>query len=531
MDAHARMISFLNNTACGDLLYFLTKGKSRTLASTKTGGPTVDQYLVIDTESGEAVVEWLGEDDPENPYNWSFGYKAYVSILLFIMTMSVYMGSSIVSPGIPDLAQQFGVSETVAILAMSLFVWAYGIGPCFLSPITEISWIGRNGPYIIGLGLYTIIQIPNGLVNNLPGYLILRFISGVLGSPVLATGGATVGDIWRMDGGFMNGLAFWGMGGVGGPTIGPLVSGFAVEKLGWRWSIWPLLCANGLVWIVLFFTLPETSGTAILARRARMLRKETGNPNISSKGEINDQKVSMLALLYETICRPVYMTFTEPVLLCVNLYIAYMYGIMYCFFEAFPLALEGRHGFNAGEMGVSYISGYIGCGITMLVYCYYNVKVVIPRIRSGHWRPEYRMEPAFIGGILFPVSMFLFGWTSFSAVHWIVPLIGFAIFVGSAFLLFQGLASYLGENFPRYLASVYASNGLFRAILEGAFPLFSTQMFNRLTLQGSCSLLGGLAVLLFPITVVFYLYGPKLRSMSKTAGMGIAEEPDSKDMV
>lgn len=134
MDAHARMISFLNNTACGDLLYFLTKGKSRTLASTKTGGPTVDQYLVIDTESGEAVVERLGEDDPENPYNWSFGYKAYVSILLFIMTMSVYMGSSIVSPGIPDLAQQFGVSETVAILAMSLFVWAYGIGPCFLSP-------------------------------------------------------------------------------------------------------------------------------------------------------------------------------------------------------------------------------------------------------------------------------------------------------------------------------------------------------------------------------------------------------------
>ena len=231
------MGSLIRNTAFGDVLHLLSGGKVCQTETERHDYPNPDQYFQVDPDTGEIIVDWYGDDDPENPYNWSFGYKAYVSILLFIMTMSVYMGSSIVSPGIPDLAQQFGVSETVAILAMSLFVWAYGIGPCFLSPITEISWIGRNGPYIIGLGLYTIIQIPNGLVNNLPGYLILRFISGFLGGPVLATGGATVGDIWRMDGGFMNGLAFWGMGGVGGPTIGPLVSGFAVEKLGWRWSI------------------------------------------------------------------------------------------------------------------------------------------------------------------------------------------------------------------------------------------------------------------------------------------------------
>ena len=152
-------------------------------------------------------------------------------------------------------------------------------------------------------------------------------------------------------------------------------------------------------------------------------------------------------------------------------------------------------------------------------FCIYNVKIAIPRFRAGNWRPEYRMEPAFLGGILFPVSLFWFGWTSFSAVHWVVPMIAFAFFIISGYLLFQGLIAYIGENYPRYMASVYAGNTLFRASLGGAFPLFATQMFNRLTLQGGCSLLGGLAALLFPMTIVFYMYGPKLREKSKNAGM------------
>lgn len=68
------------------------------------------------------------------------------------------------------------------------------------------------------------------------------------------------------------------------------------------------------------------------------------------------------------------------------------------------------------------------------------------------------------------------------------------------------------------MASAFASNALFRALLGGAFPLFSTQMFNRMSVQGGCSFLGGLAILLLPITFVFYKYGHKLREMSRATG-------------
>lgn len=82
--------------------------------------------------------------------------------------------------------------------------------------------------------------------------------------------------------------------------------------------------------------------------------------------------------------------------------------------------------------------------------------------------------------------------------------------------------------YPVYTASAYASNGLFRALVGGAFPLFSSQMFRKLTIQGGCSLLGGLAVLLLPITLTFYLYGARLRAKSRMAGMGAAQPLDKQ---
>lgn len=54
--------------------------------------------------------------------------------------------------------------------------------------------------------------------------------------------------------------------------------------------------------------------------------------------------------------------------------------------------------------------------------------------------------------------------------------------------------------------------------------MFSTQMFQRLTIQGGCSLLGGLALLLLPITLAFYMYGARLRAASRMAGMGAAQD-------
>jgi len=48
-----------------------------------------------------------------------------------------------------------------------------------------------------------------------------------------------------------------------------------------------------------------------------------------------------------------------------------------------------------------------------------------------------------------------------------------------------------------------------------AFPLFAEDMFNKLTIGGGYSLLGGIAILVgWPFPIWIYFYGEKIRARS-----------------
>ena len=87
------------------------------------------------------------------------------------------------------------MSVEAASLGLSLYVLAYGTGPLLWSPLSEIPVIGRNPPYIITMGIFVLLLIPAALVHDFAGLMALRFLQGFFGSPCLATGGASLGDM------------------------------------------------------------------------------------------------------------------------------------------------------------------------------------------------------------------------------------------------------------------------------------------------------------------------------------------------
>lgn len=93
--------------------------------------------------------------------------------------------------------QTFGVSRVPATLGLSLFVFGYATGPMVLSPLTEIPAIGRTAPYMITLAIYVALQVPAALTNSFAGFLVVRFLQGFFGSPPLATGGASITDMFE----------------------------------------------------------------------------------------------------------------------------------------------------------------------------------------------------------------------------------------------------------------------------------------------------------------------------------------------
>jgi MFS family permease len=44
-----------------------------------------------------------------------------------------------------------------------------------------------------------------------------------------------------------------------GPTLGPIVAGFAVVANGWRWAFWEMLWITGFALVILSFSMPEVS--------------------------------------------------------------------------------------------------------------------------------------------------------------------------------------------------------------------------------------------------------------------------------
>lgn len=156
-----------------------------------------------------------------------------------------------------------------------------------------------------------------------------------------------------------------------GPLIGPVASGF-IAVISWRWTFWLGLIIAGVTWIPLL-AMPETYAPVILKRRAKRLRKQTGDPNIFAPIELEPRDVRHVVTVVLT--RPIRMMLFEWIVLFFSLYLSFVYAVFYMFFQAYPImyrggysilasgqkppicspARAGTYGFNAGEEGLAFL--------------------------------------------------------------------------------------------------------------------------------------------------------------------------------
>ena len=121
-------------------------------------------------------------------------------------------------------------------------------------------------------------------------------------------------------------------------TTGPLVGGFIADNKGWRWLYWIQLIVAGFIYVLMTFTVPETYAPTILLKRARRLRKETGDPTFVTEQEIDRAPLS--DQLTEFIIRPFQLLFRELIVFLLSIYMSVLYGLLYMFFVAY---VSGSH--------------------------------------------------------------------------------------------------------------------------------------------------------------------------------------------
>jgi DHA1 family multidrug resistance protein-like MFS transporter len=383
----------------------------------------------------DVLVDWYASDDPANPQNWSTLAKCAVTAVICCYTFAVYAGSSIYTPAEQNIMEIFNVSVPVASLGLALYVLGYGMGPMLFSPLSEVPSIGRTVPYAVTFAIYVALCIPTALVNNIAGLLVLRFLQGFFGSPCLATAPASFQDMFPMLK-LPYSIAIWTSFSFCGPALGPVLSGYSVAAMGWRWSMWELLWMAAPCFIVMFFFLPETLAANILLRRAQRLRKLTADYRYKSQSEISRGETQLSVIVFDALIKPIQICIMDPAVLFVNVYTSIVYGIYYSFFEAFPLVYGQIYHFNIGEVSTTFVCIFVACLIGVATYVSYLYFILIPDVmKNGLPAQEHRLKPALIAVFLPTIGLFLFGWTSREDIHWIVSILGITIYALGVFIM------------------------------------------------------------------------------------------------
>lgn len=391
------------------------------------------------------VVEYDGPDDPLHPQNWPMKKKAGFAVLLAYTSFCSTFTSSLFSASTTAVSQRFHVGSVVATLSTSLYVLGYAFGPLIWGPFSELQ--GRKLPICIGMFGFSVFCFGAATAFNLQTLLLCRFFTGFFGSCPLAVVAAIFADMFNNK---QRGTAIVVFASTVflGPMMGPFIGGYIqMSHLGWRWNLYVPGIMGSLATILNTFFLQETYAPIVLVSKASELRRRTKNWGIHAKQE--EVEVDIKELMTKNFTRPLRLLVTEPIILLVTIYMSFIYGLLYLFLTAYPLVFRGVHGFNAGEAGLPFFGMIAGI---LLVATYivldgknYNKKL---EANNGIPIPEWRLIPVIIGGVLFSIGLFWFGWTGYTkSIPWIVPALSGLLTGFGLLAIFIQLFNYIIDSY------------------------------------------------------------------------------------
>ncbi|KAI0646451.1 major facilitator superfamily domain-containing protein [Trametes meyenii] len=487
------------------------------------------------------------DDNPlEDPQRWSRAFRWYLTAVLTLLNMVGNFATAAHTGLAAPLSEHLGMSAEPLTLSISLFVCGSCLGAFIWGPLSEQH--GRRAVSICALLGFTAAHVGSALSPNVAAFEVFRFLAGLFIAPTACVNPGVLVDIWDAE---------------------------TREKT------------------VVVTSISSYIGPAfpvILVDKAKRMRKETGDERYrapmeqapsSSAGPRGQGRVGSrfrhlhLHLHLHLLARPLILFFREPALIAVNLYIGFICGCLYMFFEVYPIVFQQGYHFSPSAVGLTFIPAVVGEIVGFVVYIYAirrryaaaNIKAQA-RVQAGDatlseepdespeaqltlaiWAaPIYAAGYFWLGcaGSLYPFPYLAFGcqcylesarlppfprthvrttaaahrWTSFPSISFWAPLLS-GLFIGlSAFWLTMALLNYIVVVYAPVIASALASATLVRGLFGTVLPLISDRMFGELSPRWASTIIGCVAVALAPVPLVLRRYGPALRARSRYIGAG-----------
>lgn len=158
-------------------------------------------------------------------------------------------------PALPNLTEDLNASTSLVQLSLTACLLGIALGQLFAGPFSDV--LGRRGPLLVGLIIYTISSLLCAFATTVGTFIIMRFIQGLAGSAGVVISRAIVRDLYsgsEMTKFFsllmlVNGTA---------PIMAPILGGQVLQVASWR-GVFFILFAVGIVMLLaVFWGLQET---------------------------------------------------------------------------------------------------------------------------------------------------------------------------------------------------------------------------------------------------------------------------------
>lgn len=486
----------------------------------------VSDGLIIDLDPAQ-------QDRFRSPFAWNLAQKSATLLTIFMAALlAAYSAGGYVMASEP-LRAAWSVTETEYNLGITLFVMGFGVSPMILAPVSEA--YGRYWVFVLSGVVFFAGTLGCAVTRSLAGMLVSRLVTGC-GASVFATlTGGVVSDLYHKED-RNTPMALYSLSIMLGTGLGPLVSGVAVDRLGWQWIFYIQLVTTGSITGAILLWFQETRGNVLLKRKCDALTAlyaSRGSQEIGPSHVIplvfqpqGDQRPNIsLHVIYRSFAFPMRLLGTESVVFWFSVWASFAWAILYMQFASISIVFKDVYGFSNTQVGAVYIAVIVASIIgTILAYFQQPVMRWLWPESDKNATPEGRLLSPGFQSILLPVGLFWFGWTARPGISWISPALAVGSCTMGIFSIYLAVFNYLADTYHRYSSSAQAAQSMCRNIFAGIFPLFTAQMMSSLTYRGAGSLLGGIGLLLTAIPWLLSFYGHKIRARSPFAGSLVPTE-------
>ncbi|WWC70805.1 uncharacterized protein I206_104757 [Kwoniella pini CBS 10737] len=401
-------------------------------------------------------------DDPEDPLNWSPIRKSVNLACIIFYTFAVAVSATSLYSIYGPLSEATGLTLDELNVGAGYSYWAIGFSSCIFQPCAIA--FGKRPVLILAslsgglIFIWTIYVSGNGL------WIFSRLLFGFTGGPSFCLVEIAITDVFFLhQRAFPLGLYVFVL--YVGALVGPLLSGYVYEGLGWKAVIWFTTGLSLLATLIMLLAFEETNFTReepsialeVVAESHHSLRRTNVDeissaapvyPDDSKSKDINQDVMAVhpvvqrwvwprvwqkpkvsphaLGIIKRGIIQPFALMRLPIILWC-----GVMYGVYQVFFNLFGFLSSGvltapPYNFGTGATGLTFLSPLLGTIPSAIWGGWLCDTYALRQARKNHGvsEAEHKLKLYIIPTILAPIGLLMMGLGPFYGTHWIVYVAG-----------------------------------------------------------------------------------------------------------